>query len=89
MLNLVNDTGSGLVSASGVTVGTPGTIANSRCAINTGLASRSTTSNSVTVTIPLNLQPSTFGGAKKVYVNAFDNVGRLTHWVQVATLMVQ
>ena len=34
------------------------------------------------VTIPLILKPSTFGGQKTVYVNAFDNVGQLTHWVR-------
>jgi len=88
-LNLINDTGSALVSPNGVVPGTAGTIANSRCAINTGLASRSATANSVTVTIPLNLQVATFGGEKKVYVNAFDNVGYLTHWVQTSTLRVQ
>jgi hypothetical protein len=88
-LNLINDTGSALVSPTGVVPGTVGTIANSRCAINTGLASQSVAAKSVTVTIPLNLQAATFGGEKKVYVNAFDNVGYLTHWVQASTLMVQ
>jgi hypothetical protein len=89
-LNLINDTGSALVSpGTGVTPGTPGSIANSRCAINTGLASQSVSGNNVTVTIPLNLQPATFGGTKNVYVNAFDIFGQLTHWVQAATLTVQ
>ena len=88
-LNLINDTGSALVSPSGVAPGTPGTIANSRCAINTGLAGRSVSGNAVTITIPLNLQTSTFAGVKKVYVNAFDAFGQLTHWIQAATLTVQ
>ena len=44
---------------------------------------------SVTVTLPMNFQPSTFGGLKNVYVNAFDNYGLLTHWVQGATMTVQ
>jgi hypothetical protein len=87
-LNLINDTGAALVSPAGVTPGTPGSIANSRCAINTGLASRSLAGNSVTVTIPLNLQAGTFSGTKRVYVNAFDAFGQLTHWVQTATLTV-
>jgi uncharacterized repeat protein (TIGR02543 family) len=87
-LNLINDTGAALVSAAGVTPGTAGSIANSRCAINTGLASRSVAGNNVTVTIPLNLQASTFAGTKKVYVNAFDAFGQLTHWVQAATITV-
>ena len=88
-LNLINDTGSALVSPTGVAPGTAGTIANSRCTINTGLASRSVSGNAVTVTIPLNLQTSTFAGTKKVYVNAFDAFGQLTHWIQAATLTVQ
>jgi uncharacterized repeat protein (TIGR02543 family) len=87
-LNLINDTGAALVSAAGVTPGTGGSLANSRCAINTGLASRSVAGNNVTVTIPLNLQASTFAGTKKVYVNAFDAFGQLTHWVQAATITV-
>jgi hypothetical protein len=69
--------------------GTPGSIANSRCSINTGQASRTLAGNGVTVTIPLNFQPGTFGGLKNVYVNAFDNYGLLTHWVQGATMTVQ
>lgn len=89
-LNLINDTGTALVaSGTGVTPGTPGSIANSRCAVNTGLASESVSGNNVTVTIPLNLQLATFGGTKNVYVNAFDAFGQLTHWVQAATLTVQ
>jgi len=89
VLNLVNDSGSGLASPTGITPGTPGSIANSRCSINTGLASRVLSGSNVTVTIPLNLKPATFGGAKTVYVNAFDGFGELTHWVQGGTLNVQ
>jgi hypothetical protein len=88
-LNLINDTGTLLVSSTGVVPGTPGSIANSRCSINTGQAFRTVTGNSVTVTLPMNFQPGTFGGFKNVYVNAFDNYGLLTHWVQGATMMVQ
>ena len=88
-LNLINDDGSALVAPAGVTPGTPGTIANSRCAINTGTASQRREAIGVIVTIPLILKPSTFGGQKTVYVNAFDNVGQLTHWVQGGTMLVQ
>ena len=88
-LNLINNDGSALVSPAGVAPGTPGTIGNSRCAINTGSASQRRESAGVIVTIPLILQPSTFGGQKTVYVNAFDNIGQLTHWVQGGTLLVQ
>ena len=31
----------------------------------------------------------TFGGAKNVYGNAFDNAGLTSHWVQGATVNVQ
>jgi hypothetical protein len=88
-LNLINDTGTQLVSANGVVPGTPGSLANSRCSINTGSASRAIAGTSVTVTIPMNFQPSTFGGLKNVYASAFDNYGLLTHSVQGATMMVQ
>jgi hypothetical protein len=37
----------------------------------------------------MTFQPGTFGGPKNVYVNAFDNNGLLTHWVQGATMTVQ
>jgi hypothetical protein len=88
-LNLINDTGSQLVSPTGAPVGISGSLANSRCSVNTRLASQSVSANTVTVTIPLNLQTSTFAGTKNVYVNAFDAAGELTHWVQAATLNVQ
>jgi uncharacterized repeat protein (TIGR02543 family) len=89
-LDLINDTGTALVSgAVGVAPGTPGTLANSRCSINTGLASRSVTDKNVTVTIPMNFQAATFGGMRNVYVNAFDIAGQLSHWVQASTLNVR
>lgn len=89
VLNLINDSGTDLVSPSGIVAGTGGILANSRCSVNTGLASGQLISkNSVRVTIPLTLQPGTFSGLKSVYVNAFDTSGWLTHWVQAATLAV-
>jgi uncharacterized repeat protein (TIGR02543 family) len=87
-LNLINDSGTALVSPAGVKPGTAGAIANSRCSINTGLAARSLAGNNVMVTIPLNLQSGAFSGMKRVYVNAFDAFGQLTHWVQASTLAV-
>ena len=88
-LNLINDTGTQLISNGGVVPGTPGSLANSRCSINTGQASRTIVGTSVTVTLPMSFQPGTFGGLKNVYVNVFDNYGLLTHWVQGATMTVQ
>ena len=87
--NLVKDDSSGLVSSAGVSPGAPGSIANGRCSINTGQASKAVSGNSLTVTFPLSFQPAAFAGAKKVYVNVFDTVGQLSHWVQVGNLNVQ
>jgi hypothetical protein len=89
-LDLINDAGTALVSgAVGVAPGTPGTYSNSRCSVNTGLASRAVSDKNVTVTIPMNFKPATFGGMRNVYVNAFDIAGQLSHWVQASTLNVR
>jgi hypothetical protein len=87
--NLVKDDSSGLVSPNGLSPGATGTIANSRCSIDAKHASRMIFENTLTVVFPLRFQPSTFGGPKKAYVNVFDNVGWLSHWVQVGTFNVQ
>lgn len=89
VLNLVNDTGTALVSPTGISPGTPGIISNSRCGLNTGLASVATSGVNITVNLPLTFAPGTFGGAKGVYGIAFDNSGLTTHWVQGATFTVQ
>jgi len=88
-LNLVNDSGSAMVSANGIVPGTAGTLSNSRCSINTGSASSSPAGNNVTVALPMTFNPSTFGGAKNIYLNAFDDFGKLSHWVTSATWTVQ
>jgi hypothetical protein len=80
-LNLVADSGLTLVGPTNVPVGAPGTLSNSRCSLSTASASRSTTGSSVTVHIPLTLNPQTFDGYQRIYANAFDNVGNLSHWV--------
>jgi hypothetical protein len=88
-LNLINDDSSGLVSATGVTLGTPGAIGNSRCSINTGQTAKSVFGNNLTVVFPISFQTSKFSGAKNVYANVFDTVGQLSHWVQIGTMNVQ
>ena len=88
-LNLINDSGSALVSLTGVTPGTGGFLANSRCQVNTAAASISTSGTNLSVNIPLSFTTATFAGAKSVYGNAFDNTGMTSHWVQGATLLVQ
>jgi hypothetical protein len=87
--NLIDDASEGLVSTSGASPGAAGTIANSRCAINTQQASRSVAGNNLTVVFPMSFKPGAFSGSKKVYANVFDAVGQLSHWVQVGTMNVQ
>jgi hypothetical protein len=88
-LNLINDSGTALVSPGGIQPGTFGVLSNSRCAINTSAASITIAGTSLTVNVPLTFQVGTFGGAKGVYGNAFDNTGLTSHWVQGATFSVQ
>ena len=80
VLNLVNDSGTAMVSANGIAPGTAGSLANSRCTINTGTASRNVSGNNVSVSLPLTFNTATFAGPQNVYVNAFDNFGYLSHW---------
>ena len=91
IMNLVNDTGNGFVSPTGVTPGTFGFLGNGRCQVNTSAASVSSVGTNVSVTVPLSFSTLTFSGSKGVWGNAFDRgVNQLTsHWVQGGTLMVQ
>jgi hypothetical protein len=91
-LNLVNDTGNGFVSPTGVTPGSGGFLSNGRCQVNPSGASVSFTGTNVSVTVPLSFSTLTFSGTKGVWGNAFDRGGanQLTsHWVQGGTLLVQ
>jgi hypothetical protein len=88
-LNLVNDAGTAMVSATGITPGTAGTLSNSRCSIDTGGASSTISGDNMMVDLPLTFNSSTFGGAKNVYINAFDNFGYLSEWVTGGTFVVQ
>jgi hypothetical protein len=87
-LNIVNDAGTGLVSSTGVSPGQAGSLGNSRCSVNTALVSKSSTVNTNTLTLPVTYSAG-FSGPKFVYVNVFDNVGLLTHWVTASTMLVQ
>jgi hypothetical protein len=88
LLNLINDTGTALVSATGIAVGQAGLLSNSRCSVSTSLAYRTQASNALTLIIPVSYAAG-FAGQKSVYFNAFDNVGLLTHWVVGSTMLVQ
>jgi hypothetical protein len=88
VLNMVNDAGTALVSATGIAAGQAGLLTNTRCSVNTSLASRTQTPSALTLTIPVNYAVG-FAGQKTVYFNAFDNAGLLTHWVTGSTMLVQ
>jgi len=88
-INLVNDSSTAMVSTTGIVPGKAGTLSNSRCSIDTGSASSSSTTDNVTVTLPMTFDTTTFGGPKKIYLNAFDDFGNLSHWVTSGTWTVQ
>jgi hypothetical protein len=92
ILNLVNDTGNGFVSPTGVAPGGAGFLSNGRCQVNPGTATVSSVGTNVSVTVPLSFSTLTFSGTKGVWGNAFDRGGanQLTsHWVQGGILTVQ
>jgi hypothetical protein len=88
-LNLVDDSGMALVSSGGRTIGTTGTLANSICSIDPLAATKLISGLTMTINIPVSFNRQTFSGQKNVYVNAFDNAGSLTHWVQGGVIAVQ
>lgn len=87
-LNMINDTGTALVSPGGVTPGTGTFLANSRCSVNTaGVVVTSGVNRSVS--IPVTFSLATFAGSKNVYAVAFDTANLTSHWVQGGTIIVQ
>ena len=87
-LNLVNDSGTDMVTPAGIKPGS-GALANSRCSVAGSRSSSVAWGNTVSLTLALTFQPSTFAGKRNVYVNAFDILGNLTHWVHGGTLNIQ
>jgi hypothetical protein len=86
-LNLINDAETGLVSRNGVIPGTA-SLSNNNCTVAAS-AARSLAGNSLTLTLPVMFNGGTFGGPKSIYVNVFDDVGALSHWVQTGQWTVQ
>jgi sugar lactone lactonase YvrE len=84
--NLINDAETAMVSPTGVRPGAAA-LSNGRCTLGTSSA-RTMAGNDLTLTLPF-VFPSSFTGAKNIYVNAFDNRGNLTHWIQTGTYSVQ
>jgi hypothetical protein len=87
-LNLINDTGTALVSPANVLPGAFSVLSNSRCAINTAATTISKAGNAVGVSLPISFN-SVFTGLKNAYVVVFDNAGLVTHWVQGGSFYVQ
>jgi hypothetical protein len=89
LMNVINDTGTSM-SGTWVAPGA-GVVGNSRCSVSgTGMTRTiADQGRTVSVTIPVSFNTSIFTGAKYIYVNAFDNNGLLSHWVQRATWTIQ
>ena len=73
----------------GVAPGSANTLANGVCSVNAAGATAGSSGNTASFSVPMTFSAASFGGAKNVYLNAFDNAGLLTHWVQGGTLTVQ
>ena len=80
--SLVDDAGTALIDYQN------NAISNSRCGLySRAIASRS--GNNLTLSFSVSFNPSTFSGARNLYLNSFDVTGGLSHWVQVGTVNVQ
>ena len=73
-----------LVSGGFVTIGANQLLANSRCSFNAAQVTRTVSGAQATVSVPLSF--TNFSGSRNVYVNVFDNQGRLTHWQNSGSL---
>jgi hypothetical protein len=85
IVNLIDDLATGLVSSTGVQLGSGIALQTSRCSIDTLHSSQQSASNRLRLNIALEFSAETFSGRKNVYVNAFSG-GKLTHWVQGAVM---
>jgi hypothetical protein len=76
IIALVNDSGSGSVSA---TPGTIGTLNNSQCTVDTGASSVSGSGSTLTLTIALIFKP-VFAGPQNIYMDVFNNALATSGW---------
>ena len=86
LLNMINDAGTALVSATGVAVGQAGLLSNSRCSVSTSLAYRTQATNALTLTISGQLR-SGFCGPKERVLQRFRQCGpthSLGGWIDYA-----
>ena len=87
LLELVDDTGDTAGPFAGsVTLGNPGTIQNSQCAVN--LASATGSGTTLTLVLNISFTPA-FAGNKTVYLSAQDLAGNNSGWQGLGTWQVQ
>ncbi|MEO8024955.1 MAG: SBBP repeat-containing protein [Bryobacteraceae bacterium] len=82
---LVNDTGSDAFGP--YTLGVPGTVQNSQCAVNLGSSGVTALGNNLTLTISYSFKAA-YSGSKLTYAFAQDNAGSLTGWQRLGTWTV-
>ena len=75
---LINDFGTALVDGQFFAIGPKRLLNSGRCWFDTEHVRSSTTPPTTKVTVPLIFWD--FPGTKNIYVNVFDDAGRLTHW---------
>jgi hypothetical protein len=80
-LALINDAGDALVSGVSVPLGVAGTLSNSRCTVDTGAATKQNGDGTLIVSVPVTFVPEKAAGERFIYINAFDDSGKLSHWV--------
>jgi hypothetical protein len=84
-LYLHNDAGNALLA--GMTVGSPGTTQNSRCAIDGAGSSAVPAGNNLTLNLAVSF-PGSFGGAKNIYAQAQDLGGLNSGWQTLGTFNI-
>ena len=84
VMSMINDAGTALIGP--VPIGQP--LSTNRCSVPAG-ATRFFSPTTLTLNLPVNFNPGSFGGPKNVYLNGFDITGAVTHWVQTGSWTVQ
>jgi trimeric autotransporter adhesin len=74
---LIQDSGSGYVGSAGL--GTPGTLQNSQCVVDTGASTTSKSGNNLTVNLAISFKAG-FTGTKNIYMSARDKASQNSGW---------
>jgi hypothetical protein len=82
---LLNDSGTAWLG--GGTIGTPGTVANSQCTLDTGASSASGSGNNLTVSAALSFN-SSWAGAKNTWLWVYDRGNQTGGWQPMSTWTV-